>query len=98
MTHQNKHHSRRYLALTWLLIAYALCLLIAPVFDHDISWVWVFYGLMPTSVAIGFSLHSYYKSSHFERHSDRYLHQIASDMSDVKLYVQSIVGIKEFDE
>lgn len=94
MSAKNKKGSSKYLVVLALLAVYILSLVIAAISFH-IDAVWLFYGLIPSTISIYLALHGYHESHHAENH----LRKISDDMLAVRKYVEAIVGIpKEFDQ
>lgn len=100
MRPKTKKSSHRYLVILGLLLFYVASLVIAAIKYH-VDIVWLFYGLIPSVLSVYVALHAWHESHYRDIHTDRIVHQIASDMSDVKSYVSAMAGIaeetKEFD-
>lgn len=89
-----KNSSVKYLVVLALLSLYVASLVLAAIRFH-IDGVWLFYGLIPSTISVYLALHGYHESQHAERH----LRTIAVDIAAVRTYVESIVGLpEEFDQ
>lgn len=100
MSREHKKSSNKYLIVLALLSIYVLSLILAAIrFRIDI--VWLFYGLIPSSLSIYLALHGYHESQHAENHLRRIATDtsaVRNDIAAVRKYVALLVGISDGPE
>lgn len=94
MAAKTKKSSTKYLIVLAGLGVYVISLILAA-FLYHVDIVWLFYGLIPSTISIYLALHGYQESHHAENH----LRRISDDILAVRMYVEEIVGVPgEFDK